>query len=171
MLNAVEKITRYDALYRDDAARWGLDFFTVKALACIESSQDETVSAYKRGNRAMYYRLIDGHPEWMRHRYYGRPEVLCRAYGLLQVTYVVAMETGFPREGDWWLLYQPSVNIGCGCAHLGRALSRYKAISSALAYYNAGHVNVVQGKFENQAYVDAIMECAERLRGAEAPVA
>jgi len=169
MLTGCELIDRYDDLYKLEAAKWGLDWQCVKALACTESSQDETQSAYRRGNREMYLRLIDGKDRWKAHRYYGRPEILCRAYGLLQVTYVVAMECGFPREGDWWALYGPAVNVACGCAHLGRALARFKNLSSALAYYNAGRVNVTDGKFENQPYVDGIMQSFGRFQEAGNP--
>lgn len=78
------------------------------------------------------------------------------SWGIMQVMGAVFREYGYT---DWLTMIPGDLDtqVKYGSMHLARQLKRFGTMDAALSAYNAGHPKVIQGKFENQSYVDGVI--------------
>lgn len=151
---------RYDSLFELAAANHGeQDWRLLKAIAVVESALDETAYRHSRQEARFYQRYILDRPKWTAHRYYDQPRVIAASYGLMQLMYTTATWMGFPEQGDWWLLFEPKLNIDLGARYFSQKLGRYHDREHALAAYNAGALSLtVDGQPVNAWYVAKVKQ-------------
>ncbi len=110
------------------------------------------------------------------------PHEVSSSYGLMQVMYTTAIETGF--AGQPWELFDPAINLALGCAYFAKLLASARAkyrgpagadgelviLRSALASYNGGaRGNDPDDQVDrNHAYADAVLERRDRIKRARA---
>lgn len=83
------------------------------------------------------------------------------SYGYMQVMGAVARELAF--EGSFGaLLSQRSLHFGC--RHLQSLIARYGDTNAAIASYNAGSPRRIGDAYENQSYVDAVLNFKAQLK-------
>lgn len=162
--------TTFDDLFRRIAEEIGVEWWVLKAIAVKESSLEPLATRFghseNRHYREAYKRWQRTGSRWKDHKWADFGWILWRSYGLMQILYVTATEVGHPFEGDWLPLFAPEYNVQLGARHLKRLLDKYGNISSALSVYNAGRLDIRDGQFGNQRYVDAVMRTAEQIRDA-----
>lgn len=79
------------------------------------------------------------------------------SWGLMQVMGAVARELGF--KGAFHELWNPSVGLQYGLLKLHALRKKYDTWPAVISAYNAGHVELVNGKYKNQAgYVDPVLK-------------
>lgn len=79
------------------------------------------------------------------------------SWGLMQVMGTVARELGY--EGHLPALCLPEIGLFYGVKKLKKCLSvPGRSVMDAIAAYNAGTPVVINGKYKNQEYVDAVMK-------------
>jgi soluble lytic murein transglycosylase-like protein len=85
------------------------------------------------------------------------------SFGALQVMGAVARELG---HAGWLteLIATPGVAIDFGARHFRRLLARYDTMPAAIAAYNAGSPRKINGRYENQEYVDDVLARFNRLK-------
>lgn len=77
------------------------------------------------------------------------------SWGLMQVMGAVAREYG--HTGPFTDLWEPTVGLKYGMLLLHRLWQKYQNWPDVLASYNAGRPVRINGKYVNQAYVDAVL--------------
>lgn len=81
-------------------------------------------------------------------------------YGLMQIRATTAQWLGY--KGDPDVLYNPAENIRYGSRYLRYQLDRYAEtadpVSWAVSAYNAGTAQTINGRFNNQDYVDSVVK-------------
>lgn len=118
-------------------------------------------------------------PDW---RYLLRPELYAQrlrittatetklqqfSWGLMQLMGSVARELGF--TGYLTQLCEPETNLHYGCKKLAALLAKYPDPTDAIAAYNAGSPRMVNGKYDNQGYVDKVLAAWGRIKGIVPP--
>lgn len=78
------------------------------------------------------------------------------SWGLMQVMGGLARELGF--TGAFHELWTPETGLKYGMLYLNKLYKRHGNWPDTLAAYNAGSVRRVDGKYVNQAYVDAVLK-------------
>jgi soluble lytic murein transglycosylase-like protein len=150
--------TPYDPIFMAAGAEFGVDPALLKAIGCHES---EFAWISHREEPAFYRRYIVGNPDWQGHRYYGHPEIIAASWGIMQIMFVTACESGgFSRDGTPWDLMQPETNIRAGACHLAKLLDRYHGkTEDAVSAYNAGMArwDAARRRYVNQGYVTHVM--------------
>lgn len=86
------------------------------------------------------------------------------SWGLMQVMGGVARERGF--SGVFLTqLCDPAEGVWVGCRHLAALLRRYRHLPDTIAAYNAGSPRkLATGVYENQQYVDKVLDQLGRLK-------
>lgn len=78
------------------------------------------------------------------------------SWGLMQVMGAVAREHGF--KGPYLSeLCEPTIGLTYGMLHLAKFRRRYPVWKDAIAAYNAGHPQTLNGKYLNQGYVEKVV--------------
>lgn len=93
----------------------------------------------------------------------GNPQAFSQGnYGLMQIRFATAkeMKCGVKRPED---LYNPEINIRCGCAYLDKQMARYKNRKASIVAYNQGSV-LLNGKpvLDYKGLTDQAMKGVER---------
>lgn len=78
------------------------------------------------------------------------------SWGLMQVMGGVAREHGF--TGYFPALCDPMTGLRYGMLHLKKFWAKYQNWPDVLASYNAGRPVRIDGKYQNQAYVDKVLK-------------
>lgn len=150
-----------DALIAKKAAEFAVEPELVQAIIEVESGGMPYTTRFE--------------PDW---RYLLKPELYAQllritiptetmlqqfSWGLMQIMGAVARELGF--RGHLTQLCDPETNLHYGCKKLAMLAHRYPNTSDVIAAYNAGHPRMVQGKYDNQGYVDKVYAAWERHSG------
>jgi soluble lytic murein transglycosylase-like protein len=150
-----------EALIAKKAAEAAVEPELVKAIIAVESGGQPLVVRFE--------------PDW---RYLLRPELYARrlkitiptetmlqqfSWGLMQVMGSVARELGF--NGHMTQLCDVETNLHYGCKKLAMLTAKYPTTSDAIAAYNAGSPRMVQGRYDNQGYVDKVYAAWSRHGG------
>lgn len=78
------------------------------------------------------------------------------SWGLMQVMGGVAREHGF--TGPYPALCDPMTSLRYGMLHLRKFWAKYQNWPDTLASYNAGRPVRIDGKYQNQAYIDKVLK-------------
>jgi len=164
----------YDDLFLHHGRRLGIQPWMLKAIAAWESRLIAGAFRFKRSELRFYGRYIEGKTEWRAHRYYDHPEIIAASYGLMQIMFPTAlwMARRGPganpfgegeREPDFWLVFDPAINVDLGARYYRYQLDRYEGDQRlALCAYNAGSVRRNSaGEVFNASYAANVMQAAE----------
>jgi soluble lytic murein transglycosylase-like protein len=150
--------TPYDPIFRAAGAEFGVDPALLKAIAAHES---EFLWVSYREEPGFWRRYVKDNPDWRDHPYHNRPEILAASWGLMQIMFTTAVESGgFPRNGSPWDLLQPEANIRAGACHIAHLLARYHGkVPDVISAYNGGIVrwDAVRNRYVNQSYVSRVL--------------
>jgi soluble lytic murein transglycosylase-like protein len=150
--------TPYDPIFRAAGAEFGVDPALLKAIAAHES---EFLWVSYREEPGFWRRYVKDNPDWRDHPYHNRPEILAASWGLMQIMFTTAVESGgFPRNGSPWDLLQPEANIRAGACHIAHLLARYHGkVPDVISAYNGGIVrwDAVRNRYVNQSYVSCVL--------------
>ena len=151
----------YDDLFAKYEGEYRIVPGLMKAVARVESSWRPKAYRYEPMFWEMY---MKDKPEWAG----SDPKVVSASYGLCQLMFPTARETGY--DGEAAGLYDPDVNIGLGAKYVRHLLDgvwaeglpwkhdTLSAYDMALAQYNGGrHRNpAADGTLRNKSYVDKV---------------
>lgn len=83
------------------------------------------------------------------------------SWGLMQTMGAVAREHGF--DGPFTELWNPKVSLRYGIKHLQKLYKKHQNWPDTISAYNAGTPIRVDGKYQNQAYVDKVLKVWNEL--------
>lgn len=142
------------------AKRSGLPKLFLKAVAIVESSLDPRAYRFEQG---FWDRYLANNPLWMDKD----PQVVSASYGLMQIMFVVAYESGFIGTADD--LYNPVINVELGAKILAKHLKNVEKegvhvkyglwpLMVAAARYNGGSGGNPDstGRLRNQQYANKV---------------
>lgn len=134
-------ITKWKPSIISAASAHGIPASLLASVVAQES--DGKANAY-RYEPAFYDRYIKNNPDWIGHKYHGKPEIISASYGLGQQMFTTAYETA-DRElkarisADYTILYDPGINLGLTAKLLKKLMTLYgNRRRDTLAAYNAG---------------------------------
>lgn len=128
-------------------SRGTLPVEAVLAVAMKESSFREYAIKYE----AHYKWLVGNQDEMSPAEKFGQKH----SWGLMQVMGGLARELGF--AGAFHELWTPEIGLKYGMLYLRKLYAKHGNWPDTIAAYNAGSVRRVDGKYVNQAYVDAVL--------------
>lgn len=83
------------------------------------------------------------------------------SWGLMQTMGAVAREHGF--DGPFTELWNPRVSLRYGMKHVQKLYKRHGNWPDTISAYNAGTPIKVDGKYQNQGYVDKVLKAWNAL--------
>lgn len=83
------------------------------------------------------------------------------SWGLMQTMGAVAREYGF--DGPFTELWNPRVSLRYGMKHVQKLYKRHGNWMDTISAYNAGTPVKVDGKYQNQVYVDKVLKAWNAL--------
>jgi soluble lytic murein transglycosylase-like protein len=78
------------------------------------------------------------------------------SWGLMQTMGAVAREYHF--DGSFTELWEPKIGLRYGMLHLNKLYRKHKNWPDTIASYNAGTPIKIDGKYQNQGYVDKVLK-------------
>ena len=132
-------------LLKAEVPAYGLPWEAVYAFVMTESSGNEYAMRHEP-----QYKWLFGHTHSPTERM-GQ----MTSWGLMQVMGAVAREYGF--SGHFPALCDPKIGLQYGMKHLKKYYNKHQNWPDTIAAYNAGHPKRIDGKYENQAYVDKVL--------------
>jgi soluble lytic murein transglycosylase-like protein len=141
---------------------YGVDPFLIAAICQQESSGNIYAQRFEPNYR--WYYEVDSCARRIRCSVSTETAGQQTSYGLMQVMGAVMRENGF--AGWFGQAFDPYTNIEYGAKHLAKFLKKYDP-PSAIASYNAGSPRYIAGNkfFQNQKYVDAVLEYWSQAKG------
>lgn len=148
------------ALIRTVAASQGVDPDLAVAIAAHESNLNPL--AVRIESKWKYYFMPETFAKKLEITVETEMALQAMSWNVMQVMGSVARELGFVDSLQ--LLIEPNIGILYGCKKLKKLFATYKDEESVIASYNAGSPRSINGKFENQAYVDDVKKRLMQLR-------
>lgn len=157
-----KKMEKYGSVIAKVAVAHGLDVNLVKAIVMKESSCNPLAIKFEEGYRWLYFPR--GIAEHLGVSYEKMVDLQSHSYGLMQVMGATAYEYGLEHNQSPETLFDPEIGLKFGCRYLRRLKEKYGEEVKAISAYNAGHVDMVNGMFSNQSYVDSVHQFLFELR-------
>lgn len=147
-------MTDYRAQIRIAAVAHGLDPYLVEAVVENESSGRADAFRYEPVYYERYVRNSPRWDDWV-------PRRVASSYGLMQVMYLTALDTGWKGEPEE--LFIITTNLEVGCTVLARLAMRFNNdIALMLGGYNAGPGGA--NSLAGVTYAKRVMRIYDRLR-------